>query len=472
MAKSKIYPLPISRQIDTNFRNYALYVLENRGIPSFYDGLTNVQRIIMLNAPHSFNKSLGLVGSCITDGYHHGDKSLTGAINKLARPFGNSEQLLLGDGFFGSPINHEASAARYTSVRINPKIAEVIRKSNFLNEKNDEGAWKPLWVDLPIGLTNTIIGIAVGYATTVLPRDLGDVQKYLDGKAKEVKPKFKNFGGKVSRYKGLDKTWLIEGVSENNPTAKTIRITELPPLMKYGSFLKKIENLIANHSIKLTNNSQVNVDILLQFTGTKEEWPVFVEAVEKSIKMIVTETPVFVKDGMVLEYNRIEDYIDDYRYRISELRVKRLEYFKQENVDELQFSIQKEKYLLFMLEGKKSQMITDDQIEAFLKTLTKGYPNIRRRLESIYLKSLTEQELERTRAKIKELTEELKKQEIELNEAISVLAGMTDTSLKRGTTNRSSSSANLFIDEEEIDGIAVFGNSQSADDDEESENYE
>ena len=471
MAKSKIYPLPISRQIDTNFRNYALYVLENRGIPSFYDGLTNVQRIIMLNAPHSFNKSLSLVGSCITDGYHHGDKSLTGAINKLARPFGNSEQLLLGDGFFGSPINHEASAARYTSVRINPKIAEVIRKSNFLNEKNDEGAWKPLWVDLPIGLTNTIIGIAVGYATTVLPRDLGDVQKYLDGKAKEVKPKFKNFGGKVSRYKGLDKTWLIEGVSEINPTAKTIRITELPPLMKYGSFLKRIENLIANHSIKLTNNSQVNIDILLQFTGTKEEWPVFVEAVEKSIKMIVTETPVFVKDGMVLEYNRIEDYIDDYRYRISELRVKRLAYFKQENVDELQFSIQKEKYLLFMLEGKKSQMITDDQIEAFLKTLTKGYPNIRRRLESIYLKSLTEQELERTRAKIKELTEELKKQEIELNEAISVLAGMTDTSLKRGTTNRSSSSANLFIDEEEIDGIAVFGNSQS-EDEEESDKYE
>jgi DNA gyrase/topoisomerase IV subunit A len=128
------------------------------------------------------------VGACITDGYHHGDKSLTGAINKLARPFGNSEQLLLGDGFFGSPVNHEASAARYTSVRINPKIAEMIRKSNFLNKKNDEGAWNPLWVDLPIGLTNTIIGIAVGYATTVLPRDLNDVQKYLDGKAKEVKP--------------------------------------------------------------------------------------------------------------------------------------------------------------------------------------------------------------------------------------------------------------------------------------------
>ena len=71
--KTKIYPHNISRQIDTNFRNYALYVLENRGIPSFYDALTNVQRFIILNAPHSFNKTISLVGACIADGYHHGD---------------------------------------------------------------------------------------------------------------------------------------------------------------------------------------------------------------------------------------------------------------------------------------------------------------------------------------------------------------------------------------------------------------
>ena len=169
--KNKTYPLNISKQIDVNFRNYALYVLENRGIPSFYDSLTNVQRFIVLNAPHNYNKTISLVGSCISDGYHHGDKSLIGAINKVARPFGNSDQLLLGDGFFGTPINQEASAARYTSVKINPKIADMIRKSEFLNEKNEEGGWDPLWLDLPIGLTNMIIGIAVGYKTTVLPRD-------------------------------------------------------------------------------------------------------------------------------------------------------------------------------------------------------------------------------------------------------------------------------------------------------------
>ena len=50
-------PLSISKQIDINFRNYALYVLEHRGIPSFYDALTNVQRVSLMNAPKAYSKS-------------------------------------------------------------------------------------------------------------------------------------------------------------------------------------------------------------------------------------------------------------------------------------------------------------------------------------------------------------------------------------------------------------------------------
>jgi hypothetical protein len=382
---------------------------------------------------------------------------LTGAINKLARPFGNSEQLLNGDGFFGTPINHEASAARYTSVKINPRIADMIRKSDFLNEKNEEGSWNPLWLDLPIGITNMIIGIAVGYKTTVLPRDLEDIQKYLDGSIKEVVPKFKNFKGKVKRFKGLNKSWLIEGVMQVNESAKTIRVTELPPLMKYGSFLKKLETILEHHTVKMTNNSSTNIDIILQFAGKKDEWQVFLDAVEKSIKMLVTETPVFVKDGLVLEYERIEDYINDYRYRLADLRVRRIQHFKKLNDDELLFLIYKEKYLMFMLAGK-GKMRTDSEVDSFLTELTSEHPHIRRRLESILLKSLTEQELERTRERIKFLKEEIKRQEKELAQAVKDFQKMEDTALKRATTNRSASSVDLFADEEEIDGIEVYQN--------------
>lgn len=457
--KTKSYSLNISRQIDVNFRNYALYVLENRGIPSFYDGLTNVQRFIMMNAPTNYNKTISLVGSCISDGYHHGDKSLTGAINKLARPFGNSEQLLQGDGFFGTPVDSTAAAARYTSIRINPAVAGMLQKSSFLNTKNEESSWNPLWLDLPIGITNTIVGIAVGYKTTVLPRKLEDVQKFLSGKAKEVKPFFKGFTGKITRFRGMDKTWLIEGTTLINESAQTIRITDLPPLMKYSSFLRKLNTLISTYvNAGIANNSSTNVDISITFKGSVDEWVSLKNNIEKSTKMLVTETPVFIKDGLVLEYDRIEDYITDYRYRLASLRVNRCTHFRDISSEELIFQKLKEKYLIFMLEGKAGKMHTDDKIDTFLSEISKGLSNgdtIRRRLNAILLRSLSEEELKRTQDKIKELTIILETQEQELIEATTIYASMEDTSMKRATQNRTNAATNLFI-EEELDGIEVF----------------
>ncbi len=477
--KTKSYTLNISRQIDTNFRNYALYVLENRGIPSFYDGLTNVQRFIMLNAPTNYNKTISLVGSCISDGYHHGDKSLTGAINKLARPFGNSEQLLQGDGFFGSPVDSTAAAARYTSIRINPSAAEMIRKSNFLNKKNDEGSWEPLWIDLPVGLTNPIVGIAVGYKTTILPRSLTDIQKFLDGKIKEVKPSFKGFSGKVTRFKGMNKTWLIEGVTTVSESPRSIRIIDLPPMMRYSSFLKKLDSIVTNSGANatITNNSSTNVDIVVTFSGSIEGWESFQQAINKSTKMLVTETPVFVKDGLVLEYERVEDYINDYRYRLADLRVKRLQHFFDINSEELIYQTCKEKYLLFMLERKKKGAYEEAEIDAFLNEVIKLGPadmrdTIRRRLNAILLRSLTEDELKRTREKITALTEELKIQKADLANAIEIFESMEDTSLKRATQNKSNAMVDLFVEEEELDGIAVFSGRESDDTDDESSDSE
>ena len=81
--------LNITDQINTQYRTYALYVLQSRGIPNFYDALTPVQRLILENSPNKFNKTIGLGGEVIKTGlYHHGDSSLAGAISKLARPFG------------------------------------------------------------------------------------------------------------------------------------------------------------------------------------------------------------------------------------------------------------------------------------------------------------------------------------------------------------------------------------------------
>lgn len=70
---NKILTLPISKFIDTGFRDYALYVLMFRGIPAFEDGLTPVQRYILDNSPQTISKTLSVVGKCIEAGYHHGN---------------------------------------------------------------------------------------------------------------------------------------------------------------------------------------------------------------------------------------------------------------------------------------------------------------------------------------------------------------------------------------------------------------
>jgi hypothetical protein len=66
--------LTIKDQIDTDYRKYALYVIQSRGIPNFYDALTPVQRLILQNSPNSFKKTVGVIGEVFSTGlYHHGD---------------------------------------------------------------------------------------------------------------------------------------------------------------------------------------------------------------------------------------------------------------------------------------------------------------------------------------------------------------------------------------------------------------
>lgn len=461
IRKPKVIKLPISKQIDVNFRNYALYVLERRGIPAWEDGLTSVQRLILLNAPEKFNKTLTLTGDCIKAGYHHGDASLTGAIQKLARPFGCSDQLMVGDGFFGSPVKPEAAAARYTQVKINPKYRDLIKESAFLNEKDEEDAWKPLHVNLPIGLSTTVIGIAVGYKSTILPRKLEDIQKYQDGKIKQVKPYFKDFTGTITRYENMDKTWLISGDVSFDDKGQYIQIKDLPPMMKFVAFIAKLEKIIEQFGgrVKVYNNSSTKADMKIVFTGVSNDWPLFKDEVVKSTKMLVTECPVFVKDGNVLVYDRLEDYFDDLKYRKKEIEVKRARYFLNVDISELAYNEAKKKYLEWMTAKKREE----NEIEKFLKTFE---ASVSARLSGILLKKLSVDELNRTKDLITKLKQEIKDYTKDLKTLESEFASMEDTSKKRGIENKGSK--DLFEDMEVIDGIEVFkGNYEKAGVDEE-----
>lgn len=397
--------ISITEQINTQYRDYALYVLQSRGIPNFYDSLTPVQRIILENSPSTFHKTIGLVGEVIRTGlYHHGDSSLAGAISKLARPFGCSFPILEGDGFFGSPVNPNPSAPRYTSVRINRVIKEIISRHSDLNEQNEEGGHDWLNVEIPIGLLTHIIGIAVGYRTNILPRKLEDIVEFLEGKNKVLKPYFKDFSGKIYKYEDHENVWLLESGFESNSQKKSIRIFDLPPVMRFDSFMEKIVRKLENLGVeyKLNNNSQSKCDITLWFyKSTSAEFTSLSQVVKKLTQILVKEDIVFIKDGGVRQFDSVKSYLEEFKSHLEHVNLKRLNRDIQNLNQELEFLEAKLKFLIYMSGSKRKN-------EEILEFLTQFNKTISARLSSIQLVKLSTNHIVEIQEEIKSIKQKIK----------------------------------------------------------------
>ena len=347
MMIEKMKKKTITNIIENNFKEYAIYTLENRGIPSFYDSLTNVQRLILLNTPLKSTKTLSVVGECIKSGYHHGDSSCSGAINKLARPVGCSFNILEGDGFFGSPLNFVAAQPRYTSVKLSSYTNQIIQELKFLNTKDDEGNYNSLNVYFPLGLLTSILGIAVGYQTKILPRKKEEIEKFLNDKKANLSPYFKNFKGKISVYNKLTNSWLIEGEIILDEENKNIQIKSIPPLMQYKSFIRKLDKLLYEEDVIVETKSQDNVDINIKIRNT-EDWNELKERIIKYTKLIVKENIIFIKDGKVLEYECIEDYLTDFKIKNKLLNYEKMNYILNEDNKTLEFLKYKKTFFEFI----------------------------------------------------------------------------------------------------------------------------
>jgi DNA gyrase/topoisomerase IV subunit A len=452
--KEKIIRLPISKFINSKYRDYAVYVLESRGIPSFFDALTSVQRYILKNTPSSFVKTLTVVGKSIQDGYHHGPVSLEGAINKLTRPFGNALQILEGYGFFGTEVSPSPAAARYTSVKLSSTANSILNKYSYLTTRDPDGPYDPFWMDIPLGLVSPIVGIAVGYKTTILPRKLKDIQDFLEGKRKSVKPYFEGFEGSIEKYKGVDKAWLIS--SNITTDIKKIMIREIPPILKYNTVLKKLDNLINRFesNIRIVNNSNTKVNIDIIYNGrNKEEWEDILKFVNKVFSIIVTENLVFIKDGQVLTYDSVEQYLEDYKWQIVRLKLKNTEYERNKLDFELRFNQVKELFIEFILTKKRS----NDEITAWFKKFVYD-KEIIERLERMTTRKFTLDELSFTKNEIKRLDKELKEKEKELLEAKKEFDKFKDPTIERGIGSKKNI-INLFeVDDiiEDKEGIVIW----------------
>src|SRR5689334_3519155 len=170
-----------------SYLDYAMSVIVARALPDARDGLKPVHRRI-LYAMHengfewnkTYRKSARTVGDVIGKYHPHGDQSVYDALVRMAQNFSMRVPLIDGQGNFGSVDDDPPAAMRYTESRMTraaEALLEDIDKDTVDFQPNYDGSEKEPSV-LPAKFPNLLVngagGIAVGMATNIPPHNLGE----------------------------------------------------------------------------------------------------------------------------------------------------------------------------------------------------------------------------------------------------------------------------------------------------------
>jgi DNA topoisomerase-2 len=382
----------ITEFLSNEYKEFALYSIEGRAIPSVIDGFKPTQRKIIHIASQVWKtgseknlKVFQLSGKVASDAfYHHGDMSLSNAIINLAQKFKNNAPLLEEDGQFGSLRSPQAGAPRYIGTKLSPNFKLIYKDFELLDYKEEEGETiepKFFLPVIPTVLINGGSGIAVGFASNILNRDIKDIIdaciKYLGGKAiGTLKPGLNGFIGDFIQDETLKKKWIIRGKFQRI-NSNTIKIIELPPSMTYEKYEEVLDRLVETKEIvSYDDNCKDNIDYTIKLTRTQLE-NLSDESIFKLLKLEESETENFNtldEFGKLKIFESAEEilkYFVDFRLIYYE---KRKEYQLQTLLHELRVLGNRGKFIKLILDGKlivnntpKSEIITQIEQNSFDK---------------------------------------------------------------------------------------------------------
>ena len=289
---------------DVEYRDYAIYTIENRAIPSMVDGFKPSQRKIIFAANLLWKGKKGKPMKVFQLGgqaaalsfFHHG--SLDNTIINMVQDFKNNMPLFEPHGQFGSLRATQAGAPRYVGVSLNPNFKLLYQDFDLVTPQYEEGEEiEPLFFlpILPTVLLNGTSGIAVGFATKILnrqPIDLLDscVEVLKTGACTHpLRPWVKGFSGRVE-VEGEGRTWAFHGEFKAVNTT-TVSISEIPPSFTYESYEKLLTSLVEKGVlVSYEDHSDEQVRYLLKFTRRTLARLVKKNTLGKTLKMRTQET--------------------------------------------------------------------------------------------------------------------------------------------------------------------------------------
>ena len=273
----------LEKLYDGWFLDYASYVILDRAVPYFEDGLKPVQRRILHTLSEMNNGHLIKVANVVgaTMKYHpHGDSSIYTALVGL----GQKDLLIETQGNWGNPLTGDGAAAgRYIEGRLSQFAQEVLFNDETTEWiPNYDGTRKEpvtLPAKFPLLLAQGVDGIAVGLSTYILPHNFNELCEasvaYLKGKKFTLYPDFFTGGSiDVSHYDDGARGGKVKVRAKIEvQDAKTLVIREIPFGTTTGSLIESIVAANDKGKIKIKrvdDDTAQNVEIIIHLLPGSE----------------------------------------------------------------------------------------------------------------------------------------------------------------------------------------------------------
>ncbi|MEA2201251.1 MAG: gyrase subunit [Solirubrobacteraceae bacterium] len=188
ISGGNVEPRALEEEMRTAYLDYAMSVIVGRALPDVRDGLKPVHRRVLyamnelgLGPTRSYSKCALIVGEVMGKYHPHGDSAIYDTLVRMAQEFSMRNQLVDGQGNFGSIDDDPAAAMRYTEARLARIATEMLRDLDMdtvdFTPNYDGKKQEP--VVLPARFPNLLVngssGIAVGMATNIPPHNLREV---------------------------------------------------------------------------------------------------------------------------------------------------------------------------------------------------------------------------------------------------------------------------------------------------------
>lgn len=413
-----------SELVRSSMEAYAKEVIEDRSLPDFRDGLKISQRRILyymwsegLVSSGNFKASAHVVGGVLGKLHPHGDTSV---YETLVRLNTNTVSPVHGDGDGWGSIHTEASAMRYTKVKLSTfgeHFCKDIHVSDWI--PTYAGDWEePLIIPAPIpyALLAGTSGIAVAVATSIPAHNLTELintfiailrgEQDIDnliGKTL-LAPESKTGGVVVSTLseicevyrKGKGKVkWRCgyEILYNKKDTEWSLVITSIPESFPLASWLSKMKSHAQNGMLQIENESCA--DDPIRFVVTFNNVAFFFDVIEPSLYCndnynfnLIAKVGERAVD-ISLQHHSLLSWVDSWltwreevEVKLVEFQIKKLEHnlyrentkaWALDHIDEIILCLKKSQQPVkdikerFNLEAAQAKIIVEMQLQAISK---------------------------------------------------------------------------------------------------------